>query len=667
MAEQSLIAKFFDESFAELESLSPVTIEGRGRRLGVPVPSVKYVGEQLPFPPGEHIRRVGPNLFRWASGRLAPRFPEPGGTVFCQSWADVEWATTHTLRLMERLPSAGLEDGVLEAELDNGSKAVLESGHTGCGHMSPEGITNTADVDMPGLPQFARWLLTREPPYRSDYDMDMKITRGTSHGWPSYVSGGDPGTNVDLAAHFWLAGMLAEEQGDLSRFAERYAREVQPHPIPISAVMFSRAGPSKKAAQHYKPHADGIFFESESVGYFCRERQVFAVPTFLNLYLRPAATRVKYWLRSDPSFKHGTGAETARKIRELSHLTFVSEDINGYDRSVTRKMQSSLLRHVYAHILTPEEQVAYDQLQELPILAPPLKRGEQGFLYARSGMTASGSIFTSNDGSILNAASIGYSVAKALDIPLDEVWNLKGSRWDMLVLTDDCVVGFDKWDATIERKYLAARKETGLSTSTFRGVVFLMTCVDTRTYEVTGVLTRALSKTFFRERPSRSLLVDLLGLYYRWDRSTGHPLFEVTWQEAIAAHPEARALGLVTFDRLARIVEHPSFVAQVLKDAQQTAVAKALRDLLTGIGHGDLEDGFGIVPGSLALWGGFAADAMVDMRTGISGAIASEALKGVYRAGRHLWPEYFRMRASGLNVSVIARKMGLPLNPGLVV
>lgn len=660
LIDPALRAAFFREGWSSL----PTGPEGllSARRIGVPgVEILSGEGDVVPLPPGRPLPSVGPHLFRWASGRLRFELPSPGGTVFCQSWDDVDRCISVLERFTSLLEDAPLTDGAREAELDNARKAVLEAGKTGVGHISPEGITNTADSSIPGMEYFGAWLhhryVTEVGP---DWTLDMKVVRNTSHGWPSYVSGGDPASNVDLLAHIWLAGALADAEGDLADVSDRMAR-LGYHGPPLSAQMFSRTGPLAKPTPHYVPSLDGEALRVAAVsrGLFCRERQVFAVPTFLNLFLRPAATRVKYALRTDPSFKHTTGARFAETLKGYPHLKFFSEDISGYDRSVTLRMQRDLEEHVYARFMTSAERRAYHDLQTLPVLAPPLVPGSEGFLYERAGMTISGSIFTTNDGTCLNVISIAHAVSEALSIPLDEIWARKGVDWEAFVLGDDCVVGMRDDSPSVRARYLAARRSVGFKTELFDGVVFLMNTVARATGVVSGVLSRAISKTYFREHPATSLHVDLFGLYYRWERSRAHPLFSWAWDQAVAAHPAARDLGVTSFETLSRIVTNPAFVRTLLEEARTTAHKRAVRDLLTGIGRGELTDALSALPPAFAFFGGAAID---DLVADLSYLTVADALAVNFRFSRTTWEAYLKSRFGGASPSDAARRAGVPLS-----
>lgn len=572
--------------------------------------------------------------------------------MFMRSWDDVTHAVNVLRWLRTAIDEVELPPSALEAEKDNVKKAVLERGRTGDGHVTPEGITNTGDVTIPGIEYFGDWLAQRKPAL-PDHELDLRVVKGTSHGWPTYVSGGDSATNVDLMFHIWLAGGLAKHHGDWNAVEEDMRAEGYYGPG-VSAIMFSRSGPMAKPVPHFALTEEGIVRMAETVGAFPRERQVFAVPTFVNLYLRPAATRVKYALRTDPSFKHGAADQLYAFVRGRPHLTFISEDISGYDRSVTRRMQRDLLDKVYKRFLTPEEARAYDDLQEMPVLAPPLKPSMGGFMYCRAGMTISGSIFTTNDGTVLNSCSIAAAVATALDIPLSQVWSEKGGRWDLLVLGDDCVIGFDVWDEGVRARYLAARRSHGFKTDTFTGVVFLMTAVDPKASYSSGILSRAVSKTFFREHDATSLYVDLFGLYTRWARCASHPLAPEAWRRAVATHPMGVRFGLANLDKLKRLVESPAFVRGLLAENRDLGARKALRDILVGLGHGDLSDGLELVPAAFALFGGLDTSEL-EFDPGVQ--ILSDYLRTQYSPGLPVWRPYMRTRFAGGAASDAARRM----------
>jgi hypothetical protein len=663
----------FEEALLKRFS-SVESVAAGGRRIGVPhvATDASAAGARLDLPPGEHVMRSPLPIWRRLVSGVSPRRPEPKGTAFCRTWDDVAFAVAALVDLRAQIEtiSDGLSQGAREAELDNLKKAVLETGRTGDGHVSVEGITNDSDLTIPGFQQFGDWLEGLGKPYRSDWDLDLAVTRGTSHGWPSFVPANDPASDVDLAFHAWAAGWLAHEGYSLADFSAAVREAAPALAVDVCAQMFFRTGPLSKPVPHYQllPHAEGaVGALGTSTGYFCRERQVFAVPTCVNLLLRPAATRIKMLLRQSPSFKHGDASDLLRKLGAAPHLKFISEDISGFDRSVTRGMQRDLLKHVYSRFLTERESRLYDDLQSLPVLAPPLATDTAGYMYSRSGMTISGSIFTTNDGTIINAVSIAYSVSKALNIPLSDVWSHKGQRWDLFVLGDDCVVGLDDWSDDIRRAYIAARAESGFRTDLFLGAVFLMTSVSrslTRDDNVAfGIISRAVSKTFFREDEARSDLVDLFGLYHRWARCAEHPLAPWAWARCIASAPGVHRLGvsIPTLAHLRAIVEHPSFVGLLLREARDAGVRASLRNLLTGIGHGDIIDGLRLAPGALAFLGGSLAAEFLATAPDLGTELVPDMLAAAYRSNRTLWLPYLNARQQDISATDAA----VPLLPQL--
>lgn len=676
-------AEFFKlRSYAESESAhvgALSALEAMTRRIGVPEVEFVSLNQVHPLPSGLIIPEVGPHTFRYFSSRIQTVIPEPKGSIFTRSWDDVDYAIDKLNNLKLRLEAnSTLSQGAREAELDNLKKAVLEMGHSGSGHISLS-MSRDENVGMPGISHFFDWLLRTCGPVPSDYVLDTTVVKGTSHGWPSYVSGADSLNDVDLLAHTWLAGGLIQTGGDFSEFEKLVRSKVVSPKEPMSALMYFRTGPMNKHQEHFELMDDALLLTGTSKGVFCRARQVAGVPTCINIALRPASVRVKTMLRRNYSFKHGAASFTKETVNEVNSkisravsvagsvyallesmgiksnispdepfdLTWKSEDISGYDASVDYRMQMDLADFGYSKVLSPVELTMYKQLQELPILAPPITRGAQGFLYHRKGRTISGSIFTTNDGTILNVGRIAYGISCAYAIDIKDVWALKGVLWDTLVLGDDCSNCYVNLTPSRLLAYLSASRSLGFKTDLFDGVVFLMTSYGSGEIEPQGILSRAVSKTFFRERPSSSALVDLLGLHARWSRCLDHPLFAETWDDVLANHPALNELGISSFADLDRLVRSASFQRLLLMETHNPLVRKDLSEFLVSLGRGDLQDG--LMKGSIYLK--FFGDQLKPSFLTSTYATTDLLLQNFNSPSQKFWVHYFQEREANVNIN----------------
>jgi hypothetical protein len=634
--------RILDESLASRPQ-NLFSLVGQTRRIGVPEVSYREIlGTSPSLPRGKAIPKVREQIWRYLAGKLAFRAPQPQGTIFMRSWADVDYAVKVLLQYVTEIEAAALPNGIIENEVDNAQKAVLESGQSGDGHIDPEGLSNDADIGLPGVKELFDWIDSTVGPLPTD--VNMTVVKGTNHGWPSYEPGKSGLSDVDLFAHIWLAGRLAIDKGDFHATADWFNREVFKPSIPVSATMFFRTGPSKKEVFSYRLTDAGPQAFCASVGLFTRARQVFAVPAFINLYLRFVATRIKYMLRKSDHFYHRTKTETFDFINKYPGWEWYSEDISGYDRSVTRRMQKDLLKDGYSRYMSEGEQTCYDQLNDLGVLAPPLALGQEAFIYDRSGMTISGSILTTIDGTLINAARIGYAVCKAKGLQpweMYKVWSEVGKSWTFKVLGDDCIIGYDPKIKFSKTQYLAGSRELGFKSEFFPGPVFLMTSYDLEDNRSFGVLSRAISKTYFREHASAGVHVDLLGLYYRWERCQEHPLFQWAWDNAVASHPAALQYGIGTLENLRRTIETPTFIQGFENEVTRNAAMRMdLRMLLTGIGHGDLDEtSLAWLPPKLLLG---IAPVMNDLEMRLGITRSHDLLIDFHRKYQNLWIDYFR-------------------------
>jgi hypothetical protein len=160
------------------------------------------------------------------------------------------------------------------------------------------------------------------------------------------------------------------------------------------------------------------------------------------------------------------------------------------------------------------------------------------------------------------------------------------------------------------------------------------------------------SKTFFREDAVRSPLVDMFGLYHRWARCKDHPLAPWAYARCVAASPGAKRLSVgKTLEDLRAKVEHPAFVSLLIAEAKDAGVKASLRNLLTGMGHGDLVDGLRLAPGAIAFMGGsLAAEFLADYRTTGTLMVPSSLLSS-YKFNRGLWVPYMRDRLRGISAA----------------
>lgn len=662
---------------AHIGSLS--ALEAMTRSIGMPQVAFESINQIYDLPPGIKIQTTGPHTFRYFSSRLRTVIPTPTGSVFMQSWDDVDYVVTKLTELKQLISeSPDLTRGAREAELDNLKKAVLETGHSGSGHIS---LTMSRDegVGMPGMKEFFDWLLTECGPIPSDFTLDTTVVKGTSHGWPSYVSGADSLNDVDLLAHTYLAGALIKVGGYFDAFEELVRREIVSPKEPFSALMFFRTGPMSKPQEHFELMDDKLHLTGTSQGVFCRARQVAGVPTCVNIALRPASVRVKTLLRRNYSFKHGAANVTQATINNVNasietavkkagsvfallqsmgissnikedepfSMVWKSEDISGYDASVDYQMQMDLANNGYSKVLSPVELIMYKQLQELPILAPPITSDSEAFLYHRKGRTISGSIFTTNDGTILNAGRIAYGLSRAYEMSISDVWRLKGKLWDTIILGDDCSNCYVNLTPSRLLAYQMASRELGFKTDLFDGVVFLMTSYGTGDIAPQGILSRAVSKTFFRERPSSSSLVDLLGLHARWSRCVHHPLFTTVWNNVMAKNRALNSLGVSSFDELDRLVSSASFQRLLLMETNNPLVRKDLAEFLTALGRGDLQRGLSL--GSVYLR--FYGDRLKPLLLTSTPATTDLLLSNFEHPSQKFWKHYFQERESNVNIN----------------
>jgi hypothetical protein len=121
---------------------------------------------------------------------------------------------------------------------------------------------------------------------------------------------------------------------------------------------------------------------------------------------------------------------------------------------------------------------------------------------------------------ILNTARVCLCVAIASGRTLRSIVNGIGTSWNYLIQGDDALLACG-FPLDME-KYTTASESRGYETKIQHGQTFLMTYLGGGV--PTGLPGRMVMQTLTRERPTRSSIVELLGLISRWERLGGPAL-----------------------------------------------------------------------------------------------------------------------------------------------
>lgn len=475
--------------------------------------------------------------------------------------------------------------GGVEAELDNAKKIVLLSGQSGSGHVEVNGMVNIGGIVPNSIDVVGKLLLSSLD--RRDYGA-LTTARGTNHGWPTYLPGNSNLSSVDMLYHINMGNILMREyQGDLSEF-EAFIKTKTGVPEPLSATMFFRKMPMGKRTDHFQLTKFGPVYTESTTGFFPRSRQVFGVPLFINSALRLSANILKKSYRSYPNLFHTTPDNTLKFLRNYAHFEWFSEDISGYDKSVSYSLQMAVADAVYSRYMTDAELRLYKNSQSLGVLSPPLRSGDDGFLYRRQGQTVSGSIWTDKDGSVFNLMRIFDGIEAATGWSPQEVARKFNVDWTCLVFGDDCVVGFRKDLSFSVEKYLDRSLELGFKTDFLPGIVFLMNVFDIEKNSWHGVGARALDKSFNKEYVVTDPVVAAFGDGMRWARIKGHIAEDELIKQFFSSkwHHERGLFTLTDLVRFCGSRTTQSYLVEYGRAAGQKAI---MRDMLAGLTHGSLD------------------------------------------------------------------------------
>lgn len=535
---------------------------------------------------GRPISKVRPTLARFFKSALEVTEPTISGSMFLSKPADLSWLNNQLMILERKLERSGFETGLIAAEMDNLKKSILLTSAPPSKHIEVNGLFNNS----PMYPESIKLLKDYFPLSHSDRmatPVDLTTARGTNHGWPTFMSGADSRNSVDLLVHLKLASILMDEcSGDLDMFAEM-VRKRSGVSEPLASSMFFRRQPTNKWSVEFNLTSTGPRFRGATKGKFCRQRQVFGVPLFINSALRPMANYIRAVYKRQANFNHKTPDDTLAFLQSFKGFTFFSEDLSGYDKSVSVGCQQALRDYYYSQCSSQAELNLYTSLSYIPVLAPPLTSTDQAFLYKREGQTISGSIFTDKDGTLINFARIANCIAAATGWSLGRTRREFNKLWTCLVLGDDCVIGYSDSVKFDRDSYNAESSRLGFKTEAFEGAVFLMNYFSLSTNSWFGIASRGLDRTFNKEYAVDDPVVDLFGTYNRVHRLENHPLGGHII-DLVCSRPAAQRAGISNYDDLRRLANSPGTLAYLISYGEKAGKQAKMRDMMAGLTHGSL-------------------------------------------------------------------------------
>jgi len=284
----------------------------------------------------------------------------------------------------------------------------------------------------------------------------------------------------------------------------------------------------------------------------------------------PWAWTIKARQSQIPFLWHYGPEDVAAKLFALHRRgwQWFSDDISGYDQSVSDTHQRELLKHVIQPLAGEEAARFKLAWKDIPLLGPPLDRSAEAFLYSKKGMTPSGDLMTALDGTLINFARVLRCVARASGATLRATLDGLGHWWACLVQGDDTVLGVRSGFNLAQ--YAVESEALGYKTKLLPGAVFLMHHITPETGDWAPLAARVFQQTVFNEYPGVSMAVELFSWVARtpgqfWMRNPWAP--EIA--QALAGAPAFTRYG-VGPTTASRALANPEFVRDLERDLRVT-------------------------------------------------------------------------------------------------
>jgi hypothetical protein len=497
------------------------------KEVSVVAPEWKDLEERKVTPPGTPVSKVGPSAFRVllraaSDDKLEPAIePLPRGSSFVRDEAELQHRVNQARHLDAMLIAS--QHPWAHLEQDQSRKITFQRGGPPGWFIIPEGLIRSHSPSMKeAFIVLGDWL-------RSKPELDMPAARyrlGTNHGWPDYRT-----TNLSFLLHaLWAAA--SESFDDLEDKGLTIAGILGESLTPMSAALFSRTGPLGKPVLGISRQQSGAVIDSELKGLCCRRRIVFGMPSAGNMFQLERVARVKTRVEQIPFFYHAGPADVASKVHAVHRPGWVwfSDDISGYDQSVSDTHQRELGQFVVAPLIDSAFADFKMEWKDIPLLGPSLDTSNEAFLYLKRGMTPSGDLMTAFDGTTINAARVITCVARARGISERDARADWGVRWAAFIQGDDTVLGFQKGLIDIA-KYAEVSAELGYNTKLITGCVFLMHLIEPKTGVWAPLASRVFQQTVFNEYGGRHPSIELLSFMAR---TPGHFWARNPWAQSVA-------------------------------------------------------------------------------------------------------------------------------------
>lgn len=584
------------------------------RRIGVQPRSWRAGIVPRVTPPGRHVDDAGPRAGRTLRRSRAPEElePRPSALPRGSSWCASDGELLQRIAQAEfwrSYVSAAPRSTLTEVEGELAAKLTLQKGAASGWDVFPDGLGLGGGAPLNEAMEILGKYIRETFPHLTA--VWTAVPRGTNSGCPTYST-----SDLDKLFHALLGRQLTDWESALTvyrQYAGQFEAISEPH-----AIMFSRSGPVSKPVAIFDWVGDVFTEVAQGTSVVPRRRAVFGVPAFINHALLGHANAIKYAVMRLPWTAHPNELAVLGDIEHIvEHIgadaTVISDDISGFDLSVRRSHQEALARHIYARYWPAETVDLWLGAQGMGVLGGPLKAGKRGFLYSRGahkGVTTSGIITTSLDGTLINLARVITAMAYARRESVADAFDaLVNRKWSVRVWGDDTVIIADgRLDV---QRYEEGSAAIGYTSKIVQGATFLMKHYDLHARAVYPLMTRVMQQTFWNERGGRTEEIELLGLYARTTGAQANPLWPQLWPLVCAHAPPLARYGVTDRLSLRRVIADPGYQLKLRRGILANASAMAEHVARAERGHSEDQ---GLIDWVEAILGtGALTDAKLDL------------------------------------------------------
>lgn len=445
--------------------------------------------------------------------RLQPTVePLPKGSSFVSDEADL------TRRLDDGRTFAAMVETSTHpwaaAEYQQAKKFTLQRGGAPGWWVVPEGMIVKEAEDMDeAISIICETLLSyaRHPP-----SLATRYKQHTNHGWPDY---GD--SDLSYVLHSLWAASSGLDWDSFHRNGLAIASAMGQEDTPFSSIMFSRSGPLAKPVAAYEAGDKSIWRVGTLMSAVARKRLVLGNSSGGNMALKHAVDALKGVVYQLPQLYHPGGpSRVASRVAARASMgtRLMSDDVTSYDTNVRPNHLASFRKRLHALFGFEGWEDFKSHWGDMSLLSPSLTTTDEAWLYTRRGGIASGTIDTSVDGTLVNAARVLTCVAYAMGRSIKETWGARGTWWDFFVQGDDTLLDIPPHMS--ETKYVEKSNALGYPCKLDAAPIFLMHVYD-RGGGFAPLASRVYQQTVFNEYGGECEEVELLSFAARTEHLWG--------------------------------------------------------------------------------------------------------------------------------------------------